>query len=605
MTFGSTQLTPYADRTSVGQRYAHYHPYQHDSEPDSYYRQAPILVPRPLPTVALRLQDPRLRCERNLGWSIDWAVAFIIDRLQKNSPDAAEQLKGIRIRAANLERDGHSKDIAYRIFNRLDETLFAGHLKDAIFVDIKHLGTEVSGATHSQGWSLDPKVKRASIILNGDLLQHARSRDIVAILLHHMIHAYFLIACGPQDQKETEYGRLGHGLHFGKIMMMIRELTAVHGKPLPALNFGHTLSEYPLFHDEYHHPKRRSYSQRGQDKWYCSHCSSDVDGIADGDINKWYASVCEPLLELPENLRNSTVHVYNDRRHEVEQVLRAQTVPSTASVEFIVNERSILVPKAHIDDYVSIYRAFEKAGSRYLKVHEVVSADTFERFLELLYTGSYGPNASLLQCAGLQGPPVIKSPTGSEPYMMTDIRIFKMGVVMGFEEVKAIALDRMYRRSITYEDPVALLKEIYNGGEPDSDLKQWVRKFLTRTPTAVEGVYPYEPPNLAKLEADLLGFKFAFLELLQNSSALKYEVVQARRELMQANARLRAGPTCMDVSLGREIPRELSPPLGYGYPVPLAAIPTRSGEGILWRGPHPGAGKYLGYPGFDDERWEG
>ncbi|KAF2676460.1 hypothetical protein K458DRAFT_181852 [Lentithecium fluviatile CBS 122367] len=610
MTFGSTELTPYADRTLVGQRYAHCHPYQRDSEPDSYYRQASLRVPRPLPTVAIRLQDPRLRCERNLGWSIDWAVAFIIDLLEKKtSPDAAVGLKNIRLRAANLEREGHLRDLPYRIFNKLDETLFAGHLKNAVFLDIRSLGSEVSGSTHSQGWSLDRKVKRVSIILNGDVLQLTRSRDVIATLIHHMIHAYFLIACGPQDQKEVEYGRLSHGLHFGKIMMTIRKLSAVHGKPLTGLDFGHTLDQARHFYDECHNQQRRPYHRRrGKEKWYCSHCYSDVDGLSEGEIEEWYGGVCKPLLDLPESLHNSNVQIYNDRRHILEEIPRAQTTPSAASNEFIFGNKSVLVSASHVVNFSSIQRAFEKAGSRYLEIHEDVSKDTFERFLELLHTGTYGPDPKHLHAMGLKGPPVIKSPTGSEPYLMTDIRIFKMGAVMGFDELKGIAIDRMYRHGITHEDPVGLLKEIYDGGEPDGDLKQWARKFLTRTPTAVDGDWMgmgaprtiAEPSNLAKLECDMLGYKARFYDLLQQSSALKYEVSKAKHELM-ANG-LYAAPGRFG-AMGVGIPRGVSPPMGLGYGMPVPALGMRPVMGLPWGTGEGAGGDYMGFGEFDEGRW--
>ncbi|KAF2251546.1 hypothetical protein BU26DRAFT_397448, partial [Trematosphaeria pertusa] len=477
----------------------------------------------------------------NLGWSIDWAVAFIVDHLGGGkSSDAADTLKNIRIRSAGFEREGHSKEIPYRVFNKLDETLFAGHLKNAVYLDIGSLGSDVSGATHSQGWGLNPNVKRISIILNSDVLQHASSRDIVAVLIHHMIHAYFLVACGPQQEKEVEYGRLTHGLHFGKIMMTIKKLSSAHRKPLTSLDFGHSLNNRRYWYDEYEHPRRRSYHRAPiKEKWYCSHCPSELDGIPDRDIEDWYSGTCKPLFELPESLRGSTVQIYNDRRHLLEEVPRAEAPPSTDSNEFIFGDRSILVPASKIDNFFSIRRAFEKVGSRYMELHEDIDKDTFERFLELLHTGAYGPDPKHIHAMGRKGPPVIKPPSGSEPYLLTDLKIFKMGVVMGFDELKGIALDRMYRHSITHEDPVAILAAVYDGAEPDADLKAWARKFLTRTPTAADGEWAgygrggaAEPSNLAKLECDMLGYKMRFYDLLQASTALKYEVGKARRELM-------------------------------------------------------------------------
>ncbi|KAF2635283.1 hypothetical protein P280DRAFT_411968 [Massarina eburnea CBS 473.64] len=562
MTSGSTNLTRYPDRPWIGNRYSLYHPYQHDSEPDSYYRQPPSRGPRPLSTIALnKLQDPRLKCERNLGWSIDWAVAFIVDHLNsKNSPDAATALKHIRIRAANLEREGYIGEIPYHIFNKLDETLFAGHLKNAVYLDIRSLGPDVSGHTHSQGWGPDAKVKRVSIILNGDVLQEARSKDIVAALIHHMIHAYFLVACGPQQEKEVAYGRLGHGHHFGKIMMAIKELSAANKRPLTALDFGHSLGQSRDFYGEYHHQQRKPYRQRrAKEVWYRSQCTSDVDGLSDGEIEEWYGGVCKPLLDLPESLRTLNVTIYNDHK-------------------------SVLIPASRVNPYFSIARAIEKAGSRYLEIHEDVSTETFECFLELLHTDSYSPDPKHIMRTGNKGPPVIKGTQAeSEPYILTDIKMFKMGGVMGFGELKDMALERMYRHVITHEDPVALLREIYDGGEPDADLKTWTRKFLMRVPCAndavggdwmglsvnVGGRGPVvEPSNLAKLECEMLAYRPAFFELLESSSALKYEVSKAKRDLVSNN--LYAPPSLYpnaNVAIA-QVARPLSPAMNaYGIPV--------------------------------------
>jgi hypothetical protein len=602
MTFASTHIIPF-DYRSVVRNLSHYHPYQYDSEPDSHYRQPPSRGPRPLTSIALKLQDVRAKCGKNLGWSIDWAVAFIVDHLDKN-PGAIGILKNIRIRAADLEREGYAREIPYRFFNKLDEMLFAGHLKNSVFLDIQSLDSDVSGATHSQGWGLDPKVKRVSIILNDDVLAEARARDIIAILIHHMIHAYFLIACGPQKEKQVSYGRLNHGLHFGKIMSTIKSISDTDGRPLKALDYGHSLltpSRY--FYDEYYHHQKqkqrspsRSRTRREDDEqeWYCSHCYPDVEPLSSGEIEDWYKGVCKPLFNLPDSLRTATVQVYNDGRHALETVPRAETTASTASHEFIFKDSPVLVPASKTNTFFSIARAFEKAGSRYLKMHDKIGKDAFEKFIELLHTGTYSPDPKhLVRITGnIKGTPVIKaaSEDPAEPYLLSDIRMFKMGCVTGFDELKGIALDRMYRYTVTREDPVALLKEIYDGGEPDPDLKAWVRKFLVKTPTSADGsggggetwlacgmttpppgaTTTTEPSNLAKLESDLLSYKPAFTDLLENRSALKYEVAIARRELLAAN--LYAPATGMFV-LPVPVPilpvqRPLSP---YAVQMPIAS----------------------------------
>jgi hypothetical protein len=560
-------LAPYVDQSLVAARYSHYYPYRHDSDPESYDQHLSSQVSRPLPALALKLQDPRLKCSRNLGWNIDWAVAFLVDHLDpKNSPSAATVLRNIRARAAALDKEGHVLEIPFRIFNKLDETLFAGHLKNAVYLELRKLPPDVSGATHTHGWGLNPNVKRVSIYLNKATLQQAKARALIGTLIHHMIHAYLLVACGPQVEKETAYGRLGHGLHFGKIMTTIKKLSDVNGHPLTTLDFGHTLEQtnHRSYDEHYYQHHKPYHRRRGKEKWYCSHCCSDVAALSEGEIDGWYGMVCKPLLTLLEALRSSTVQIYNPRQHILEDVSRAETTPSTASNEFIYKGTPVLVPFSLLENFYSIRRAFEKAGSRYLELDELIGQDTVLRFFEMLHTGSYGPDPKHILSLGRKGPPVIKSPSAGEPYLLTDIRMYKMGGVTGFDELKSAALERMYKHAVTHEDPVALLQELYGSGEPDGDLKAWTRKFLGRVPDGEWGAgSAVEPSNLVKLECDLLGWKARFYELLECSSALKYEVGRVKRELVTSGLYAPAPGTVFGGHLG--MPQmHLGPQMGLG-----------------------------------------
>jgi hypothetical protein len=106
--------------------------------------------------------------------------------------------------------------IAYQAFNALDEVVFAGKFKDAVFLEFKGVCANVSGATYIPGYHPNLRVTRIAIVLNSDNHGEAILDQIFASLLHHMIHAYFLIACGPQHCDEPKGGkRLRYGNHFG------------------------------------------------------------------------------------------------------------------------------------------------------------------------------------------------------------------------------------------------------------------------------------------------------------------------------------------------------------------------------------------------------
>jgi hypothetical protein len=552
----SNHLTLYDDHLFGGLALTGRQSYYPESEPEAFFRRRSSSIKLTSINNTSRLQDPLLKCDRNLGWGIDWAVAFVVNHLEKKS-DAAETLRNIRIRAATLEREGLTKEIPYRIFNKLDETLFAGHLNNAVFLESCSLGLDVSGATYTQNWGPIPEVKRISIILNSDVLEYARVRDVVAILIHHMIHAYFLVACGPQKEQEVEYGRLDHGVQFGKIMLSIRRLSAVHGKELTPLDFGHNPGKFPYYADGYDYPRRRPLKDVGdqKEKWYCSHCHSDVYKISEIDIDKYYDKVCKPMLNQPSIVRSADVQVYNDRRHELEKKPRAQLASSTKSVEFLLKDKLVLVEKKKLERHLSIQRAFEDAKSRYIKTDKEVSEKTFMRFLELLHTDSYLPDLRIIASAAAtlgmsrKGPPIIK-PSGAsgEPYLLADVQFAKFASLIKFDECRAYALGRMNAYGIMTEDPVAVLQEIYTGREPDSKLKEWARKFLVATPTPAPlssdyfsstrnlstSTSPLEPPNLLKLESEAGLYRARLHDAMENSGALENDIRKAWQELKNA-----------------------------------------------------------------------
>ncbi|KAL1797781.1 hypothetical protein ACET3X_004387 [Alternaria dauci] len=553
MTLGSVDplaLLPYGGDLFGGAGLARSKSYPSDSEPDLYIPFESYDNRRPLSSVAVRLQDPLLRCERDLGWNIDWAVAFLVDQLEQNWVDTAGKFRSIRIRAATLERDGLIQEIPYRIFNKLDEVLFAGHLKNAVFLDVASLGSDVSGTTYTHRLGPNRDVKRISIVLNVDALEYASAKDIVAILIHHMIHAYFLVACGGQKEYEVDYGRLNHDVHFGKIMLTIKKLSAVHGRELSPLNYGHSSPNDRCIEHKYYNPRRREALEReDREQWNCSHCHSDVQGPCESEVHKWYGEVCKPLFDQPKCVHELEVQTYNERRHELETRRRAHLAPSAKSVEFMFKDRPILVDGDKLDGFPSVVKAFDKVGSRFLTMHQEVSEDTFIRFLEFLHTGSYRPDPRpfAAAAAGLgierRGSPIIKpQSTTTDACVLVDVQFAKLGTLMGFDDCKSYALDRMNAYGILNEDPVAILQEIYKGYEPDADLKDWARKFLVRAPSTSNPEYRttsisltiIEPPNLIKLESEQSSYRTRFLDAIDSSGALENDVNKARAELKAA-----------------------------------------------------------------------
>lgn len=386
------------------------------------------------------------------------------------------------------------------------------------------------------------------MILNTDILQNMAGPYLISSLIHHMIHAYFLVACGPEKETEREYGRLDHGLPFSKVMSAIREVAQSQGKMwLPGLDMSHRLHRQAAYNG--YHPRAWL---KPQDDWHHSHCPIDLELASDGDVEKWYSRVCKPLSEMPDAAKSAKVFIYN-RRDELEQVPRAETTPSSESAEFLFQDKAVLVPFHKIDEFPSIRKAFDRQGHRYMEIPEEVSSGTFMAFLELLHTGSYSPNIDPVSSATGRGPLIIKSTRpSSPPYLARDINMFKMGAEMHLDDLMGISLSRMRAQCVTHEDPIQILQAVYEGGDPHADLRQWAKEFLIAGPTkdkigewgnggllvgrTASSAAEMEPPNLVKLKTELC-FRERFAELVERCGALHIDVLKAE-EMLVASGRV-------------------------------------------------------------------
>lgn len=150
-------------------------------------------------------------------------------------------------------------------------------------------------------------------------------------------------------------GRLKHGLHFDRIMLAIRRLSAAHGRELITQDYGHRLPSRRFYVDGYYRPRRRDEIElEDKNEWCCSHCHSDIHGPSDNEVEKWYKEICQPMLDLPPSIRALEVEVYNVRRHELEKRRRAHLGSSSKSVEFIFKDRPVLVGTDKINQFPSV-----------------------------------------------------------------------------------------------------------------------------------------------------------------------------------------------------------------------------------------------------------
>lgn len=112
------------------------------------------------------------------------------------------------------------KDLPFKVFNQLDRELFRSVLKGNVHLAwSSNIPPNVNAVTFRKGYIQKPRI---SIRLAESLLEGGNNVEILAVLVHQMIHAYYLQCCGFQngDNKDSGYD-LGHGFEFEGLLRSI------------------------------------------------------------------------------------------------------------------------------------------------------------------------------------------------------------------------------------------------------------------------------------------------------------------------------------------------------------------------------------------------
>lgn len=131
-------------------------------------------------------------------------------------------------------------DIVFKVFNDLSTVYFAGALNHNVQLswgDCPSGG--VAGTTSPAHYR--SAIPRVRITLDRALLKAAttRLRDVWAVLLHEMVHAYLMVLCArPRDEDERDPG---HGRHFRRCLRAVQR--GLGGRRFVELGLTHRLCE--------------------------------------------------------------------------------------------------------------------------------------------------------------------------------------------------------------------------------------------------------------------------------------------------------------------------------------------------------------------------
>ena len=162
-------------------------------------------------------------------------------------------------------------DIAIKVFNDLDKIFFMGVLRGHVYLrwSDKSEHADWGGVTC---YSPD---RRLMIQLSTKILKSSRAslRDVWAVLLHEMIHAYLRHQCGPTMRDDDPYSPPGHGRIFQACMKAVQY--RIGSPKLIKLELGHSIPTRPSWYT------KGGYRRNGAREGHHGHRDGDYDDYRD------------------------------------------------------------------------------------------------------------------------------------------------------------------------------------------------------------------------------------------------------------------------------------------------------------------------------------
>ncbi|KAK2753224.1 hypothetical protein FQN54_007915 [Arachnomyces sp. PD_36] len=433
------------------------------------------------------------------------------------------------------------KEFPYRVFDEIDKELFRGVLQGNVYLHWRLLPPFVHGATILAGHRGG---KRVGVALNTELLQMDVGPCVVlAALIHHMAHAYFLVCCGSPPRKEgsdtdTDTGKakggLGHGLGFSALVHRIMDVFV----PKCRYKFPDLFSCYAGDKGWYYASARvanrkrkahntsvccwgvRGYPSKGTCEDYirglqeisAGQKKDGGKGGKEGDKGEKEKGERGGEKEKEKEKENTVdpypkshyLHTVNTTTAQFTPVLRAQfSLKPSDYVEIQYQNYAIPIPRRNLTTFPSLLQKPTEPRTDPLILTVPPSTPTpiflalYSYIFELDYPPSLKPVTSPTLGGGKAGPPIIKSYKQSEPpYLQTDIQVYTLASNLHFTELRAKALARLYSQTVTHNDPMSALEKIYHqpGKEKDKGaaaaieieedkhpLRSWARAFLSKT----------------------------------------------------------------------------------------------------------------------------
>lgn len=456
------------------------------------------------------LKDKTLESAGDLGWTPDYATAWLYRHLNNSRTDVAEAIDAMRD-TFDVVRFNE----AYLIFDVLDATIFGQKLKGMVYLMWIMQPNCSPGKTSAP--NVVPGIPRICIQLNSALFDDGLGDidELLEVLIHQMIHAYFLVCCGAQRRGDKVDGRLEDGKHFAVILMAVRSISKecedgeleliFHASKRRQRDIGLAPGQVPASHALVRRGLRDPYlaiNPAGDNPGLGlvmnqTNCMRDNRHITPGDVQNWQMIDFSRSLELDMEAKGEKIWECAEDGKLVE-VERIKCPPSVTYIEMLWDDKGeikrVMAKREKALNFKSLERPLLKHDRYELKIPECTRFETFKCIYDFINKEAYcaTPLEKLHRQPVNQGkgPPVLHRehtygmPAPPDKSILTHVRVFKAAEGMKFVELIQYAIAHMWNVPWTSEDPIELLEELYNlEQEPtpapiNAELHRWARSFL-------------------------------------------------------------------------------------------------------------------------------
>ena len=479
------------------------------------------------------LQNDKSTCIRNFAWSLDYATAVAVGTIRSSAKEIRTALRNVVDVA--IPRVAPERGI-FTAFSELDTKIFGGRMKEAVYLKWSNLGDRRPGKTSTPG-TVNPRI---TIELDQRLIYGTKSQ-LILVLLHQMVHAYFLVCCAQSNAPSSRDLRLGHGRHFSAIIYAIlglysdRYRQGARHRSLRPESLGRRSSKWRWesagINEGWQMGQRiRLGSTRPEES--CKASSTCLEAL-NCDISfdralQWYEDEC---AHIDVSCAGS---IYVLTEGGMEQIPRTKAGLGSDYVELVWDGKAFKMPISRVDANPSLkFRLARQKNGRELQVPPV-SEDSFRILYNFVKLGGYGPELMKVQnnlgnepgFASSSGPPEIRETRKEWPeFLATDIKAVKLAADLGLFEMESHGLRRLFAQHFTHNDPITALEALYEDDWIPEKLRDWAVAFMAK-PLSFRRAGQTEGFNLHLLQRSL-SFSSGMTRLMARSVALREDVDRA------------------------------------------------------------------------------